>query len=533
MADDFYSNPAVLALGAQAANVITQLQRVDPNYDWTPYILQAADYLNQQYPDKGWQDPSRGTPAGISNIILSSAKNDPAMSAKVSAALPAIQNQQQQQQNSIQAEQATHGGKGLLGGFGPFAKIAALIPGPQQPFLLAANAANSLSQGNLIGAATNALGAYNGFSGGYNLGAGGENALSAQEFAANAGVGANPTIPSYLQPTAGGVADTGFGANTGGNMDGYDLGGGLTVDQYGNVTGGTGINTGGSVDPSVGVGPAYNPADVMGGTPDAMANRPAPAGSASGLGMLQQLMAATGLSEKQLTGLGSAAISSLTSLYGASQLGKAATNAANIGTNAANTAAQLQQSQYDQTRADLAPYRTAGTNALAQLTAGTAPGGQFTQSFGMSDFAADPGYAFRMSEGLKALDRTAAARGGLLSGATLKGAERYGQDLGSQAYQQAFNNYQTNRSNILNPLQSLAGVGQTSTNQGITAGSNYATNVGNIGMTAANNQANAGLTAAQANQSAYGNVGNAFSNYLAPNPMNTFFQNQLNKSAVG
>lgn len=255
----------------------------------------------------------------------------------------------------------------------------------------------------------------------------------------------------------------------------------------------------------------------------------APGATASGLGMLQKLMAATGLSEKQLMGLGAAGISSLTSLYGASQIGKAATTAANIGAGAADRATALQQSQYDQTRADLAPYRTAGTNALAQLTAGTAPGGQFTKSFGMSDFEQDPGYGFRMSEGLKALDRTAAARGNLLSGSTLKGAQRYGQDLGSQEYQNAFNRYQTNRSNLINPLQSLAGIGQTSTNQGISAGSNYATNVGNLGMGAAANQANAGLTAAQANQSAYGNVGNAFANYLAPNPMNEFFQNQLNR----
>ena len=250
---------------------------------------------------------------------------------------------------------------------------------------------------------------------------------------------------------------------------------------------------------------------------------------AAGTGMFQQLMAATGLSEKQLMGLGSAGISSLASLYGASQIGKAARTAADIGAGATDRATALQQSQYDQTRADLAPYRAAGTNALAQLTAGTAPGGQFTKSFGMSDFEQDPGYGFRMSEGLKALDRSAAARGGLLSGATLKGAQRYGQDLGSQEYQNAFNRYQTNRSNLLNPLQSLAGIGQTSTNQGISAGQNYATNVGNLGMNAAGTQANAGLTAAQANQSAYGNVGNAFANYLTPNPMNEFFLNQLNK----
>lgn len=469
----------------------------------------------------------------------------------------------QQAQQRWQATQKPDGG--LLGDLGPIAKIAALFPGPQQPFLLAANAANSLSQGDLIGAGTNALGAYNGFSGGYNPGAGGENALSAREFAANAGVGANPTIPSYMQPTAGGVADTGFGANTGGTMDGYDLGGGLTVDQYGNVTGGTGINTGGSVEPfSFNSTPVekqigFDPNNIAGqatygesmssalrnpfglgaeGTGFASqlsgaAGGEVGAGTASGLGMLQKLMAATGLSEKQLMGLGAAGISSLTSLYGASQIGKAATTAANIGSGAADRATQLQREQYDQTRADLAPYRTAGTNALARLTAGTAPGGEFTKQFGMSDFEQDPGYGFRMSEGLKALDRSAAARGNLLSGSTLKGAQRYAQDLGSQEYQNAFNRYQTNRSNLINPIQSLAGVGQTSTNQGIAAGQNFATNVGNLGMNAAGNQANAGLTAAQANQSAYGNVGNAFANYLAPNPMNTFFQNQLNRQLPG
>ena len=385
----------------------------------------------------------------------------------------------QQAQQRWQATQKPDGG--LLGDLGPIAKIAALFPGPQQPFLLAANAANSLSQGDLIGAGTNALGAYGGFGGGYNPGAGGEGALSASEFAANAG-------PAY----------------TGGNnmidgMGGYNFG-----------AGGEGALSAGEFAANAGVG----------------------APGASGQGMLQQLMSATGLSEKQLTGLGAAGLQSLASLYGARQVGRAATNAANIGVNAADRATALQREQYDQTRADLAPYRTAGTNALARLTAGTEPNGEFTKSFGMSNFEQDPGYGFRMSEGLKALDRTAAARGGLLSGATLKGAQRYGQDLGSQEYQNAFNRYQTNRSNILNPLQSLAGVGQTSTNQGISAGQNYATNVGNLGMGAASNQADAGLAAARANQSAYTNVGKAFSNYLAPDPTNEFFQNQLNKRPV-
>jgi hypothetical protein len=82
----------------------------------------------------------------------------------------------------------------------------------------------------------------------------------------------------------------------------------------------------------------------------------------------------------------------------------------------------------------------------------------------MDDFQQDPGYNFRLSEGLKALDRQAAARGGLISGAALKAAQNYGQQSASQEYNNAFNRYQTNRSNQLNPLQSLMNAGQTSTN---------------------------------------------------------------------
>jgi hypothetical protein len=119
------------------------------------------------------------------------------------------------------------------------------------------------------------------------------------------------------------------------------------------------------------------------------------------------------------------------------------------------------------------------------------------RNFGASDFQADPGYAFRLSEGMKALDRTAASRGGLLSGATLKGAQQYGQGLASQEYQNAFNRYQANRAqqaqeygnafnrfqtertNTLAPLQSLAGVGQSATQQAQQAAQNYATGATN------------------------------------------------------
>jgi hypothetical protein len=148
-------------------------------------------------------------------------------------------------------------------------------------------------------------------------------------------------------------------------------------------------------------------------------------------------------------------------IFGSSLLGSSsASSGASAQANAANRAAELQQQQYEQTRQDLAPYRAAGVNALGKLE-----GMADYTPFGMQQFQQDPGYAFRLSEGQKGLDRQAAARGGLISGGALKAAQRYGQEMGSQEYTNAFNRYQTERNARLNPLQSLAGVGQTATNQ--------------------------------------------------------------------
>lgn len=111
--------------------------------------------------------------------------------------------------------------------------------------------------------------------------------------------------------------------------------------------------------------------------------------------------------------------------------------------------------------------------------------GKYARDFSMSDFEADPGYAFRQSEGMKALERSAAARGGLLSGSALKGIQRFGQDLASTEYTNAFNRYQINRNNQLNPLFSMMGAGQNSTNlltnAAGNAGANEAAAVTNAG----------------------------------------------------
>jgi hypothetical protein len=163
-----------------------------------------------------------------------------------------------------------------------------------------------------------------------------------------------------------------------------------------------------------------------------------------------------------------------TAIIGSAVLGAASSrSAAKTQAAAANQAAGLSKEQYEQTRADQAPFREAGVRALPELEKAS----RYTP-FGMSQFQADPGYAFRLSEGQKALDRSAAARGGLISGGALKAAQRFGQDMGSQEYTNAFNRYQTERNARLNPLQSLAGMSQTATNQLGAAGQNYANAAG-------------------------------------------------------
>ena len=124
------------------------------------------------------------------------------------------------------------------------------------------------------------------------------------------------------------------------------------------------------------------------------------------------------------------------------------------------------------------PYADVGTGALDALahslglanSKGVGPNGQ-----DYSEFFKSPGYQFRLDEGLKAVQRSAAAKGILQSGGTLKGIDQYAEGLASQE----FGNYQSK-------LFSLAGMGQSA------AGS-----LANIAANRANIQMGKGATAAE------------------------------------
>ena len=199
---------------------------------------------------------------------------------------------------------------------------------------------------------------------------------------------------------------------------------------------------------------------------------------------------------------------------------RAASKAGEAQAGAAREAAQLSNEQFQQTREDQMPWMEAGGRALTKLE-----GAVDYTPFGMSQFQADPGYAFRLSEGQKALDRSAAARGGLISGNALKAATSYGQEMGSQEYTNAFNRYQQERAAKLQPLQSLAGVGQTTAAGLGAAGAANANAMGNY-MTG-------GAAASAAGQVGAANaITSGLGTYMNYNQSNNLI-NAINKRPVG
>lgn len=185
------------------------------------------------------------------------------------------------------------------------------------------------------------------------------------------------------------------------------------------------------------------------------------------------------------------------------------------------------------------PYQQAGLAGQNQLLnylgiggdTGAQGYGQYQNAqFTPEAFAAnqDPGYGFRMREGLKAVDAQAAARGGLISGAALKASQRFGQDMASQEYQNAFNRYQTSRQATLAPYQQLQGAGMQAAGGLSNAAGGYGTNAlgayggygsaansayGNYGAAAGNAYGALGTGIYNATGTAGGQINSAYGNY--------------------
>ena len=210
-------------------------------------------------------------------------------------------------------------------------------------------------------------------------------------------------------------------------------------------------------------------------------------------------------------------------IVGSAVIGAAgSSSAASTAAAASDKAAELQYQQYKDEVTRQKPFYDVGVGALQELATASR-----YDPFDMTKFTADPGYAFRLAEGQRGLDRSAAARGGMISGNALRAAARYGQDMGSQEYMNAFNRYRTQRDDQVNALRTLAGVGQTSIGSLNTAGANMATQAGQAIGAAGDARASGYMGMANA---ATGGL-NSYLNYQNQQNQNAMMQQYLNQSS--
>lgn len=249
-----------------------------------------------------------------------------------------------------------------------------------------------------------------------------------------------------------------------------------------------------------------------------------------------------------------AGVGAIGSMVGSGKQASATKKAAELQAQSADKATQLQRDEFNQVQQNEAPYLQAGANGLNQLQDKlpdlltgfdpTKAGVPSSFSFDPSMVANDPAYQFAVSQGSKALERTAAAKGQTLAPATQEAIGQYvsgtasqfynaDQAEASQIYQQnygnAFGTFQANQGNIFSRLSSLAAAGQGGLSQVNQAGANFATNAGSNMIGAGNAGAAAAIGVSNAQNSGLAGATSAFSS-LMNNPS---FQSSMKNWAGG
>lgn len=189
---------------------------------------------------------------------------------------------------------------------------------------------------------------------------------------------------------------------------------------------------------------------------------------------------------------GAAIIGAVGTVVGGAISADASRSAANKQADAQKQAAQLQYDEFQQQQAVQKPWVDAGQGALTQLEAGTAPGGQFNKPYTLADFQSGPQaglYDFAKKQSLEAMQNQMGTGGQNLTTNAIAGAGNLAGNLANQYYNTGFNQNLATNNQALNSLQSLAGQGQTASNQVNANMGNLANNVGSTMINAGNAQA--------------------------------------------
>ena len=193
-------------------------------------------------------------------------------------------------------------------------------------------------------------------------------------------------------------------------------------------------------------------------------------------------------------------------------------SAAGAEESAANSAEQTSANEFGIINQENAPYRNAADSALNTINNDQA---YFNQPFTMQQFQQSPGYQFQLEQGENAINNAAAARGVAGGTANLENLNNYAQGSANTDYQNAFNNYQAQQSNIFNRLSTVAGLGSAANST-----------VAQAGSVASTNQANAAIGAGNAAAAGYVGGANAVSGAIGTG-INTWMGQQYLNSING
>jgi hypothetical protein len=239
--------------------------------------------------------------------------------------------------------------------------------------------------------------------------------------------------------------------------------------------------------------------------------------------------------------LGASAIAGVGSIASGIMGSNAASDAASTQAAAADRASQAALQQYYQTREDFTPYRDAGQQGLRLFQnalyggggegtpnlltlQGFAPnpvgvGARMTFQPTIAELEATPGYQFIRDQGLKSVQSSAAARGLGVSGAAMKGAANFAEGLAGTTLGQQQQIFQQNLANVLNPLQSLAQMGQSAAGQTGTFGASAINSASQAAMSGAASQAAGIVGSSNALSGALGTAANLPMNYMLYNQL--------------
>ena len=212
-----------------------------------------------------------------------------------------------------------------------------------------------------------------------------------------------------------------------------------------------------------------------------------------------------GVSGTQLAALGTGAVG----LFNAASTRQAMQDALGYQQGATSASQKALGDVYNQQLQYQAPYQAAGVSAVNEL-AGMNP--YLTHQFNAADLQAGlaPNYDFMLQQGQQANQRAANVGGGALGGNALTGLNQFTQNYAGNAYQNAFNNYQSQRTGIYNSLAGIAGIGQTANTGAGLAGQNFSQGTVGLNTGLANAQAASTIGQAQAGAGGLSNLTNSF-----------------------